>query len=157
MSSWVNTSSLLTARVFYRFLRLVCCWAPFGHCTAASCAQHGALRARRAPSLCRQGSSKPKPSRDARVCISFMCNFSSRLVNLKQQPYKSCSFVWAGDQVLLRNILEGEKKNRGGTEELGQLCASDGRYLILRFCKNNIPAIAFMRGIYRTILQPTCV
>lgn len=49
-----------------------------------------------------------------------MHNFSIRLVSLKQQPYKSCSFVWAGDQVLHRMILEGKKKKReekrgGGT------------------------------------------
>lgn len=63
-------------------------------------------------------SSKLKSSGDAQICISFMCNFSIRLV--KQQPYKSCSFAQAGDQVLHRMILEGEKKKReekrgGGT------------------------------------------
>lgn len=78
-----------------------------------------------------QGLSKPQTSRDAQICISFMCNFSIRLVNLKQQPYKSCSLVWAGDQVLHRNILEGKKKGKREEEELWQLCTSDGRYLIL--------------------------
>lgn len=62
-------------------------------------------------------SSKLKSGGDAQICISFMCNFSIRLVNLKQQPYKSCSFAQAGDQVLHRMILEGKKKGeekRGG-------------------------------------------
>lgn len=133
-------------------MRFVCCWSALHCCKFVSrddhpCAGRGS-----------QGLSEPKPSRDALIWISFVCNFSMRLVNLKQQPYKSCSFVWAADQVLHRNILEEEKKKRKREEEeLGQLCASDGRYLILRFCKNNILAIAFMRGIYRTILQPTCV
>lgn len=76
------------------------------------CAQHRALRVLGAPSLCRQGLSKPKCSWDAQIPISFMCNFSPRLVNLKQQSYKSCSFVWAGDQVFHRNILEDKKKKK---------------------------------------------
>lgn len=63
----------------------------------------------------------------------FTCNFSIRLVNLEQQPYKSCSFAQAGDQVLRRMILGEknykEKKKEEG--ELGQLCTSDGRYFIL--------------------------
>lgn len=113
-----------------------------GHCTNASGAQHGTVTTERSQnSITAQAEaagysgrlSKLKSSGDAQICISFMCNFSIRLVNLKQQPYKSRSFVQARDQVLGRTILERKKKKPRKKEEgeLGQLCTSDGRYLIL--------------------------
>jgi len=37
---------------------------------------------------------------DAWICISLVCNFCIRPVNLRQQPHKRCRFVQTGDRVL---------------------------------------------------------